>query len=183
MIVIGPRDGFSGFKAWLDQTPTSNFSAKGDGRAGGVRSQGWLLDECEECCPLAPAEVGDLTEQSSGRRCIAIHGAANSLMSGRGCKLYYAGTMADRMVNCVKLGQELPGLDEVPFDSELGQKIYDNVSKIAWAQWAEHLKMIINEYRLNPATLQAQEMIVKQMEAYFFGEGAAPPPEYVAPGS
>lgn len=97
--------------------------------------------------------------------------------------MYYAETMAERMVNCVKLGRELPGLDEVPFDSELGQKIYDNVSKIAWAQWAEHLKMIINEYRLNPATLQAQEMIVKQMEAYFFGEGAAPPPEYVAPAS
>ncbi|MDE0624045.1 MAG: oxidative damage protection protein [Bryobacterales bacterium] len=103
--------------------------------------------------------------------------------SGRESGMYYAETMAERMVNCVKLGKELPGLDDVPFDSELGQKIYDNVSKIAWAQWAEHLKMIINEYRLNPATLQAQEMIVKQMEAYFFGEGAAPPPEYVAPGS
>lgn len=97
--------------------------------------------------------------------------------------MYYAGTMAERMVHCAKLGRELPGLEELPFDSELGQKIYDNVSKIAWAQWAEHLKMIINEYRLNPATLQAQEMIVKQMEAYFFGEGTAPPPEYVAPGS
>jgi hypothetical protein len=24
-------------------------------------------------------------------------------------------------------------------------------------------------------------VIVKQMEQYFFGEGAAPPPEYVAP--
>ena len=108
---------------------------------------------------------------------------AGQRRSGQKSRMYYAETMAERMVNCVKLGRELPGLDEVPFDSELGQKIYDNVSKIAWAQWAEHLKMIINEYRLNPATLQAQEMIVKQMEAYFFGEGAAPPPEYVAPGS
>ncbi len=91
--------------------------------------------------------------------------------------------MAERLVQCAKLQKQLPGLDEVPFDNELGQKIYENVSKIAWAQWAEHLKMIINEYRLNPATLEAQQLIMNQMEAYFFGEGAAPPPEYVAPGT
>ena len=90
--------------------------------------------------------------------------------------------MPERMVHCAKLHKKLPGLDEVPFESELGQRIYDSVSKIAWAQWAEHLKMIINEYRLNPATLQAQELIIKQMEAFFFGEGAAPPPDYVSPG-
>ncbi len=89
--------------------------------------------------------------------------------------------MADRIIYCAKLKRKLPGLDEVPFDNELGRKIYDNISQLAWAQWAEHLKMIINEYRLNPATLEAQELIMKQMDAFFFGEGAAPPPEYVAP--
>ena len=47
--------------------------------------------------------------------------------------------------------------------------------------WAEHLKMVINEYRLNPATLEAQELIMKQMEEYFFGEGAQLPPDYVPP--
>ena len=91
--------------------------------------------------------------------------------------------MPERMVQCVKLNNKLPGLDEVPFDTDLGRKIYENVSKVAWAQWAEHLKMLINEYRLNPATLQAQELIIQHMDAYFFGDGSAPPPEYVAPGS
>lgn len=90
--------------------------------------------------------------------------------------------MAERMVKCAKLGQELPGLEEVPFDSDLGKRIYDNVSKQAWAMWTEHLKMVINEYRLNPATLEAQELIIKHMEDFFFGEGAAPPPDYVPPG-
>ena len=47
----------------------------------------------------------------------------------------------------------------------------------------DSVAVLVFRDRLNPATLQAQEMIVKQMEAYFFGEGAAPPPEYVAPGS
>lgn len=86
------------------------------------------------------------------------------------------------MVQCAKFGKQMPGLDELPFDSELGQRIYENVSKQAWAMWADHLKMIINEYRLNPATLEAQELIIKHMEDFFFGEGtAAPPPDYVPP--
>src|SRR2546423_940854 len=45
-----------------------------------------------------------------------------------------------RMVKCVKLGRELPGLNEPPFDTELGQKIYENVSAEAWKMWAEHSK-------------------------------------------
>jgi Fe-S cluster biosynthesis and repair protein YggX len=85
------------------------------------------------------------------------------------------------MVKCVKLGRELPGLDEPPFDNELGQKVYENVSQEAWKMWTEHLKMIINEYRLNPAQKEAQSLIVQQLEQYFFGEGAAAPPEYVPP--
>ena len=89
--------------------------------------------------------------------------------------------MAERMVQCVKLDKELPGLAETPFDGELGQRIYDSVSQQAWMMWSEHLKMIINEYRLNPGTMEAQELIIKQMEQFFFGEGAALPSEYVPP--
>ena len=85
------------------------------------------------------------------------------------------------MVNCVKLGRETEGLDEPPFDSELGQKIYENVSKLAWEQWQEHMKMLLNEYRLQPWKKEHQEFIVQQMEAYFFGEGAEKPKEYVPP--
>lgn len=91
--------------------------------------------------------------------------------------------MPEHIVHCAKLGKDLPGLDETPFDHPLGQRIYDNVSKQAWDMWKEHLKMIINEFRLNPATLEAQEMILKQMEAYFFGEGGEAPPDYVPPSS
>lgn len=89
--------------------------------------------------------------------------------------------MAEHKVYCVKLKQELPGLPEPPFDSELGQKIYNQVSQQAWSQWTEYCKMLLNEYRLNPARKQDQEVIVKQMEQFFFGEGAAPPAQYVPP--
>jgi Fe-S cluster biosynthesis and repair protein YggX len=82
-------------------------------------------------------------------------------------------------VFCVKFQRQMPGLDEPPFDNELGQRIYDNVSRDAWKMWTEHCKMILNEYRLNPANRQHQELIVQQLEQFFFGEGAALPPDYV----
>lgn len=89
--------------------------------------------------------------------------------------------MAEHIVHCVKLNKDLPGLDEPPFDSELGKRIYENVSREAWGQWMEFCKMLLNEYRLNPARREDQEVIVKQMEQYFFGPGVAPPKEYVPP--
>jgi len=92
-----------------------------------------------------------------------------------------AADQAGRMVFCVKFKKELPGLDEPPFDSPLGQKVYEQVSQEAWRQWGEYCKMVLNEYRLNPANKADQEVILKHLEQYLFGEAAAPPPEYVAP--
>jgi Fe-S cluster biosynthesis and repair protein YggX len=89
--------------------------------------------------------------------------------------------MAQRMVKCVKFQRELPGLDEPPFDNDLGKRIYENVSKDAWKMWLEHMKMILNEYRLNLAERESQQIIKQQMEEYFFGEGSALPPGYVPP--
>ena len=87
-----------------------------------------------------------------------------------------------RKVMCVKFGREMEGLDEIPFEGHpLGQKIYDNVSKEAWKLWVEHMKMLMNEYRLNLGTAQAQEFLIEQMDKYFFGEGAALPADYVPP--
>jgi Fe-S cluster biosynthesis and repair protein YggX len=83
-----------------------------------------------------------------------------------------------RMVNCVKLGREAEGLDRVPYPGELGQRIYENVSKEAWQGWLRHQTMLINEYRLTPIEPKAREFLVKEMENYFFGEGATTPPDY-----
>ena len=55
-----------------------------------------------------------------------------------------------RTVHCVKLGREAEGLDRPPYPGELGQRIFENVSKEAWKQWLAHQTMLINEYRLVP---------------------------------
>jgi Fe-S cluster biosynthesis and repair protein YggX len=87
--------------------------------------------------------------------------------------------MSSRTVHCAKLGKELPGLESAPWPGELGQKIYDQVSAEAWKQWQERQKMILNEYRLMPWQKEAQDLIAKHMEEFFFAENAATPPGYV----
>ena len=68
-----------------------------------------------------------------------------------------SGTETVRMVKCVKLGRELPGLDRVPWQGEIGKRVYENVSKEAWAMWVNHSKMLLNEFRLNPMDPQLAE--------------------------
>ncbi len=86
-----------------------------------------------------------------------------------------------RKVNCVKLGREADGLDFPPYPGELGKRIWENVSKEAWQMWLDHQTMLINEYRLNPLDPEARKFIEKEMENYFFGEGAKLPPGFVPP--
>ena len=72
-----------------------------------------------------------------------------------------------------------PGLDAPPWPGELGQRVYDNVSADAWKLWEDRMKMILNEYRLMPWQKEAQDLVAKHMEDFFFGESAALPPGYV----
>ena len=90
-----------------------------------------------------------------------------------------AGNKSGRIVHCVKFQKDLPGLDALPWPGELGQRIYENVSVQAWKMWEERMKMILNEYRLMPWQKEAQELIARHMEDFFFGQGAALPPGYV----
>jgi Fe-S cluster biosynthesis and repair protein YggX len=90
-----------------------------------------------------------------------------------------AANATGRIVHCVKFQKDLPGLDEPPWPGELGRRIFENVSLEAWKMWEERMKMILNEYRLMPWQKEAQELVTKHMEDFFFGEGAALPPGYV----
>ena len=78
-----------------------------------------------------------------------------------------------RMVNCVKLGREAEGLAFQPVPGDLGKRIFENVSKEAWAGWQRQQTMLINENRLNLADPSARAYLMEQMERHFFGDGKA----------
>ncbi len=84
-----------------------------------------------------------------------------------------------RTVNCVILKAEGEGLDFAPYPGELGQRIYENVSKQGWQRWVAHQTILINEYRLTPIEPEARKFLETEMEKFFFGEGSAAPKEFV----
>lgn len=86
-----------------------------------------------------------------------------------------------RMVRCVKLGREAEGLDFAPLPGEVGQRIYERVSKQAWQEWLAHQTMLINENRLNIRDPEARRFLSAEMEKHLFGEGSEKPAGYVAP--
>jgi len=83
-----------------------------------------------------------------------------------------------RTVNCVLLGIESEGLDRPTYPGDLGQRIFDNVSNIAWQRWLGHQTMLINEYRLTPIEPKAREFLEQEMEKFFFGDGSERPPDF-----
>ncbi len=86
-----------------------------------------------------------------------------------------------RMVQCVKLGKEAEGLDRAPYPGDLGQKIFDNVSKQGWQMWMQHQTILINENRLSPIDPKHRAFLEQEMEKFFFGEGAELPDAFVPP--
>jgi Fe-S cluster biosynthesis and repair protein YggX len=77
-----------------------------------------------------------------------------------------------RLVQCKKLGKELPGMPFKPFPDELGQEIYDNVSMAAWQMWLQESPRYINTYRIDLQTKEGQAFLREQMKVYFgFEEG------------
>jgi Fe-S cluster biosynthesis and repair protein YggX len=81
------------------------------------------------------------------------------------------------------LKREAEGLDRVPWPGELGQRIYEQVSKEAWQRWLEHQTMLMNEYRLSSLDPKARQFLAKEMEKFFFGGGSMRPEGYVDPGA
>jgi Fe-S cluster biosynthesis and repair protein YggX len=84
-----------------------------------------------------------------------------------------------KTVQCVKLGHEAEALEKPPFKGELGQRVFENVSKQAWQMWLEHSKMLINEYRLDLTSERGQQIWMTELSNYFFGEGSEAPPDFV----
>jgi Fe-S cluster biosynthesis and repair protein YggX len=86
-----------------------------------------------------------------------------------------------RTVECIKLGRQAPGLDRIPYPGAIGQRIFDSVSQEAWQAWLKHQTMLVNENRLNLADTRARQYLLRQMEQYFFGEGADTAAGFVPP--
>ncbi len=86
-----------------------------------------------------------------------------------------------RLVQCAVFKKELEGLDFAPYPGELGQKVFDSISREAWQKWLSHQTMLINENRLSPINREHRSYLEEEMKKFLFGEGSEKPEGYVPP--
>jgi Fe-S cluster biosynthesis and repair protein YggX len=101
--------------------------------------------------------------------------------------------MAARIIRCAKLGRDLPAIDpDTPKGNqalkvalliggrEMQTRVLDTVSAEAWEMWTDHMRMVMNEFRLDPMSDEANRILRHYMQEFFFG-GEAAIPNYVPP--
>ena len=86
-----------------------------------------------------------------------------------------------RTVFCQKLQKEAEGLGFQLYPGELGEKIFNNISKEAFSQWQHKQTMLINEKHLNMMDPEHRTFLEEQMVGFLFEdkdveiEGYRPP--------
>lgn len=151
------------------------FSSETDD-AGSVINEGWKDADL-------PVEAGTDSPRAYAILSASVAGAApeapnSEVPVGDGVNRFAS---AKRVVHCVKFDRDLPGLKRRPYPGSLGQRLFESVSALAWNDWVEHSKMIINEYRVVSTDPKAMQMLYEECERFFFGDGASRPTDYVPP--
>lgn len=86
-----------------------------------------------------------------------------------------------RIVFCEHFKKEADGLDFQLYPGELGKRIFDSISKEAFALWQSKQTMLINEKKLNMMEPTDRQFLEQQMALFLF-EGKEPTIEgYVPP--
>jgi Fe-S cluster biosynthesis and repair protein YggX len=86
--------------------------------------------------------------------------------------------MSSRSVFCKRLGREAEALEKPPFPGSEGQKIFENISKVAWQDWLKVQTMLINEHRLTPFEPDAKKFLASEREKFLFGGSDSLPEGY-----
>ncbi|WP_074013052.1 oxidative damage protection protein [Candidatus Sodalis sp. SoCistrobi] len=88
-----------------------------------------------------------------------------------------------RTIYCTFLKREAEGQDFQFYPGELGKRIYDNISKEAWAQWQTKQTMLINEKKLSMMNVADRKVLEQEMINFLFEgqdvhiQGYTPPSE------
>lgn len=75
-----------------------------------------------------------------------------------------------RTIHCAKLNKLAEGLEKAPWPGELGEKIFENISKQAWREWLGEQTKLINEDNLSPINPEHKALLKSKMQKWLFGE-------------
>ena len=72
----------------------------------------------------------------------------------------------DRKVHCVKLKEELPALVKAPLPNELGEYVYEHLSKQGWDLWLQESVRYVNTYQVDLSSKEGTEFMLKQLRIW-----------------
>ena len=73
-----------------------------------------------------------------------------------------------RTVFCQYLKKEADGLDFQLYPGELGQRIFNSISKQAWSEWIKKQTMLVNEKKLNMMNADHRKLLEQEMINFLF---------------
>lgn len=73
-----------------------------------------------------------------------------------------------RQVYCEYFKKDAEGLDFQLYPGELGKRIFDNISKEAWALWQKKQTMLINEKKLSMMNPDDRKLLEAEMQGFLF---------------
>ena len=73
-----------------------------------------------------------------------------------------------RTIFCEYLKQEAEGLDFQLYPGEIGKRIFDSISKPAWAEWIKKQTMLVNEKKLNMMNPEHRKQLETEMVSFLF---------------
>lgn len=73
-----------------------------------------------------------------------------------------------RTVFCEYLKKEADGLDFQLYPGELGQRIFNSISKQAWSEWIKKQTMLVNEKKLNMMNADHRKLLEQEMINFLF---------------
>lgn len=88
-----------------------------------------------------------------------------------------------RTIFCTFLQRDAEGQDFQLYPGEVGKRIYNEISKEAWAEWMKKQTMLINEEKLNMMNVDDRKLLEAEMIKFLFEghdvhiEGYTPPSE------
>lgn len=73
-----------------------------------------------------------------------------------------------RTVFCEYLKQDAEGLDFQLYPGDIGTRIYNGISKQAWAEWQKKQVMLINEHKLSMLKVEDRQLLEDAMVGFLF---------------
>lgn len=74
----------------------------------------------------------------------------------------------NRIIFCKFLKEKSEGQDFPPYPGEIGEKIYNEISKKAWKKWIVQQTILINEKKLNMSYIKDRQKIEEYMKLFLF---------------